>query len=680
MDFQNAINFIFGQEGGYSNDRHDRGGETNFGISKRANPDIDIANLTREKAQDIYKQRYWDAIDADSLPPNLRLVALDTAVNMGVPTAIEMIDNSNGTPESVLAQRADRYKQIIQRDPSQAKFANGWSNRLADLAAATESNVASMTSKRMGDQYILNQLIDAGHGPEIEYAQAQGYSPAEIVAKFGGAPTQKVKDAQTKVAGQDFLTNLAQGAGNAVSDIKLGAKQIFTTDPTQTAALQAEARANEADPERQALSRTTGGQMGNLGVKVAPAAAAALIPGGLPAAIAAQAAAGGVTAALEPTTADGQRTRKVMLGTASGGGVAGLAGLAGKAAGALGGKLLAGDGQAAERLALAEQHGLTPTAAMVDSRLGAVADAIPAARAANDALATKDMSRALLKGIGVEGDELTTAAISQAKNSIYKEADALLAKAPVTADASGITSKLDDIVSNYAKNTLETYRSSEVAGVAKDIVRKIEAGDMTGAGLVQARKNIITNAYKADGETRQALKQIGQVIDDHLAAVAPEAKAVLQEANAKWQNLQVIKNVYKRANGQAFSARQLATSVKTVGKDLFESGKAPYQDLADAALKLYGTDHSKSLAGLLAKKLAGSTDGLLTGAAVFAPQVGIPTLAAKKLGEALLKKASTSTNPNFVARLGAKPTVSAAQNHYLAKALGSTASLIGNTK
>lgn len=38
----------------------DPGGTTKWGISQRANPDLDIPNLTREDAIEVYRQRYWD--------------------------------------------------------------------------------------------------------------------------------------------------------------------------------------------------------------------------------------------------------------------------------------------------------------------------------------------------------------------------------------------------------------------------------------------------------------------------------------------------------------------------------------------------------------------------------------------------------------------------------------------
>jgi lysozyme family protein len=58
-EFQKAIDFVLANEGGYANNPADPGGETNFGISKRAYPYLDIKNLTREEAITIYQRDWW---------------------------------------------------------------------------------------------------------------------------------------------------------------------------------------------------------------------------------------------------------------------------------------------------------------------------------------------------------------------------------------------------------------------------------------------------------------------------------------------------------------------------------------------------------------------------------------------------------------------------------------------
>jgi lysozyme family protein len=91
--FDNAVELIFTFEGGskYTNDPQDPGGETKYGISKRAFPNLDIKNLTLDEAKKIYKERYWDKIQGDALPYHVALPVFDLAVNAGVGLASMML-------------------------------------------------------------------------------------------------------------------------------------------------------------------------------------------------------------------------------------------------------------------------------------------------------------------------------------------------------------------------------------------------------------------------------------------------------------------------------------------------------------------------------------------------------------------------------------------------------------
>ena len=57
--FKRAIAITLQNEGGYVKNPNDRGGETNYGISRRAYPKLDIRNLTKEFATSLYYQDYW---------------------------------------------------------------------------------------------------------------------------------------------------------------------------------------------------------------------------------------------------------------------------------------------------------------------------------------------------------------------------------------------------------------------------------------------------------------------------------------------------------------------------------------------------------------------------------------------------------------------------------------------
>lgn len=151
MSFERASSWILAAEGGYVNDPADPGGETKYGISKRAYPHLDIKALTVGEARDIYERDYWKAIQCDALPEPVALVVFDSAVNQGRTAAVKILQACVGTPvdgvigpqtisathtksatdlaRTLLARRALAYHQI----PNADRFIRGWMNRLFHL-------------------------------------------------------------------------------------------------------------------------------------------------------------------------------------------------------------------------------------------------------------------------------------------------------------------------------------------------------------------------------------------------------------------------------------------------------------------------------------------------------------------------------------------------------------------
>ena len=102
MTFETAIAFVLNEEGGYSNDPRDPGGETNFGISKRAHPQVDIKNLTLEEAESIYRYEHtaWD------LPSTLRVPICERGrclphIKHDMVAAPKDADAANGDPDTL---------------------------------------------------------------------------------------------------------------------------------------------------------------------------------------------------------------------------------------------------------------------------------------------------------------------------------------------------------------------------------------------------------------------------------------------------------------------------------------------------------------------------------------------------------------------------------------------------
>lgn len=135
-DFQQSVAFVLLEEGGYVSNPDDPGGATNFGISQRSYPQIDIANLTREQATQIYYRDYWLPSGADSLAQPLALVVFDTAVNLGVSRALALLDQSGGNVDTYLSLRQSYYDELAARRPASQQFLAGWTARVQALADA----------------------------------------------------------------------------------------------------------------------------------------------------------------------------------------------------------------------------------------------------------------------------------------------------------------------------------------------------------------------------------------------------------------------------------------------------------------------------------------------------------------------------------------------------------------
>ena len=103
MNFDTAFDRLMGNEGGYTDGKGDPGGETNWGISKRSYPNIDIKGLTRDGAKGIYLKDFWLRINADRLCATARggvaFQIFDFAVNSGIETAVRYLQRALGVAD-----------------------------------------------------------------------------------------------------------------------------------------------------------------------------------------------------------------------------------------------------------------------------------------------------------------------------------------------------------------------------------------------------------------------------------------------------------------------------------------------------------------------------------------------------------------------------------------------------
>jgi hypothetical protein len=153
-DFAKAIKFVMTNEGGVSNESDDAGGLTKYGISQKSYPDLDIANLTKEQAIEIYQRDFWQPYQ--DFDDRLATKVFDLSVNMGHKRAVQILQralqclgakivddgvlgpltkqaiglaNVDLLLTAIKSEAAGIYRNLATTNTSQQKFLKGWLRR-----------------------------------------------------------------------------------------------------------------------------------------------------------------------------------------------------------------------------------------------------------------------------------------------------------------------------------------------------------------------------------------------------------------------------------------------------------------------------------------------------------------------------------------------------------------------
>jgi len=169
--FDTAIKKVLKHEGGYIDHKNDGGMATKYGISLRfirqSNTDLDldgdgdidaddIKKLTVEKAEEIYREKFWNPYNYDIITdPDVATKIFDITVNAGPRQSHKLVQRACNTrhkdldvdgllgtqslrainqigkdllPEICKVQ-ADFYKSLVEKKPELKVFLKGWLRR-----------------------------------------------------------------------------------------------------------------------------------------------------------------------------------------------------------------------------------------------------------------------------------------------------------------------------------------------------------------------------------------------------------------------------------------------------------------------------------------------------------------------------------------------------------------------
>jgi hypothetical protein len=146
--FDHAVETVLANEGGF-NPRDMNGAPVNFGINQKANPGVNVKDLTREQAKQIYHDKYWVPSGAENLPANLQTPYFDVYIR-NPKFAKAALARSQGDPEKFMDQ-ADSYFQGLAAKPENQKYAHPYAVRDAkNRAMATGATEASTDHPTQG--------------------------------------------------------------------------------------------------------------------------------------------------------------------------------------------------------------------------------------------------------------------------------------------------------------------------------------------------------------------------------------------------------------------------------------------------------------------------------------------------------------------------------------------------
>ena len=160
--FERIFDYLLRVEGGYSDDKNDKGGKTKFGIIEEEARDFgykgNMQDLTKDFAKNIYLKKYYLGNKLDKVVNDkVDLSICDWAVNSGrngtknAQIAINQLTNANLDVDGIIGNKtlealnsvdSDKflevyhnlqriyYKGKVEADRTQERFLTGWLNRV----------------------------------------------------------------------------------------------------------------------------------------------------------------------------------------------------------------------------------------------------------------------------------------------------------------------------------------------------------------------------------------------------------------------------------------------------------------------------------------------------------------------------------------------------------------------
>lgn len=232
-----ALDEVWPFEGGYTNDSRDPGNwtggkvgvgvlkGTNMGIAAASFPDLDIRNITKAQAAQIYEQRYARPLNFDTLRIGDDLVVLDFGINSGISRSAKysqaiagVVQDGKIGPVTLAAIAKLPSRDFIKRLCAKrlgfvqslaiwSTFGKGWSRRIAHMEARALSWVSTRAQLEQDAKAAANKAVGQGVGA----GGTVGGGTVDQVTGVSGLPIGLVIAAVVIVAGVLIIRTVING-------------------------------------------------------------------------------------------------------------------------------------------------------------------------------------------------------------------------------------------------------------------------------------------------------------------------------------------------------------------------------------------------------------------------------------------------------------------------------------
>ncbi len=222
---------VFPHEGGYTNDKADPGGPTNFGITiidarkywKPNSTAADVRAMPIAVAQDIYAKHYAAPLRYDELPAGIDYAVLDYGINSGIARSAKVLQRlcaiaADGRlggetlaavaardPRQLTVALCDERLRFLKSLKTWPVFGEGWGRRVAEVKAL---------ALHFAGQAATMQLAPAARFPAVAAPSITPTADGEVMAK-GVVPLNQT--AQALVANRRAIAQASgPGGGGAL--------------------------------------------------------------------------------------------------------------------------------------------------------------------------------------------------------------------------------------------------------------------------------------------------------------------------------------------------------------------------------------------------------------------------------------------------------------------------------